>query len=92
MNSHIEQWPSQAFKDFRDLLLRLRFIDRDHLPDTEDWDDDWTSFRDDPYRYFMVAPDVHQRDIWQALMMDKERFDTIKANAVQAAIDEAGRD
>lgn len=54
-------------KTFRNLLARMRFVNRDDLPATEDWDADWPSFRDNPYRYFLSGPEKHTDDIWNAI-------------------------
>lgn len=60
-----------TMEEFCDQLARLRFIDRDDLPATPDWDDDWPSFRADPYQYMRLCSDEHRKDIWQALEHDR---------------------
>lgn len=64
--------PAFGEKEFRRRLSLLRFIDRTDLPATSDWDDDWPSFRDDPYRYYVRCSDRHQSDIWSALKRKME--------------------
>lgn len=87
MSSTIHTWPNPEFKAFRDLLLKLRFIDRDHLPATRDWDIDWPLFRDDPWRYLISGPDKHQRDIWFALtVMSEQEFNAITFQNVKTIV------
>ena len=58
-------------REFRNQLARMRFIDRDDLPATKYWDEDWPSFRDNPFRYLLRCSDQHEDDIWQALERDR---------------------
>lgn len=62
-----------TLKEFNDYLARMRFVDRDDLPPGQLWDEDWPSFRDNPYRYFGVCSDQHRLDIWHALERDVKR-------------------
>lgn len=59
--------------EFRDQIARLRFVDRDDLPLGLLWDEDWPSFRDNPFRYFLICSDQHRLDIWNALERDRLR-------------------
>lgn len=59
--------------EFRNQMARLRFIDRDDLPLTDSWDEDWPSFRDNPFRYFLICSEDHERHIWAALERDRMR-------------------
>lgn len=78
-----------TMQEFRNQLARLHFVNRDDLPLTQDWDEDWPSFRDNPYRYFVVCSERHQADIWAALERDRVLTPAQHRERIKSAIEAA---
>lgn len=63
---HVDETAEMDFHDFRNALTRLRFLDRD-VVERAGITSRWLSFRQDPFRAFLEAPDSAARKIWELI-------------------------
>lgn len=66
----VDALPVMGFQDFHHLLRILCNIDRADAPDVfgpslSDDDASWLRFRDNPWQWFIRAPDKQARAIWE---------------------------
>lgn len=75
-----------TMREFCSQLARMRHVDRNDLPKSELWDEDWPRFRDNPFWYFLVCSDEHQKDIWDAIERDRVRTPAERIRRLRSAI------